>query len=525
MTETQYLIIGSGVAGLSLAIKLAGEFPERTVTIVTKSHVSESNTKYAQGGVAAVFNAEVDSFKEHIHDTLVAGDGLCDTAVVARVIEEGPKRLRELMDWGVRFDTDPQGNFALGKEGGHSASRVLHHKDTTGSEIERALLDRVRRFENIRILAHHFAIDLITHAPLPGSQRDTTQCYGAYVLDEKTGEIITVKANSVTLATGGVGKVYGHTTNPAVATGDGIAMAYRAKACIRDMEFIQFHPTALYEGHDGASFLISEAVRGFGAYLRNSKGERFMRYYDDREELASRDIVARAIDSEIKASKVPYVYLDCTHLDIEAFRHEFPNIYKACGHKQIAIWKDWIPVVPAAHYVCGGIVVDRWGRTSVRNLFACGENSRTGLHGANRLASNSLLEAVVYAHRIYSYHCKHTIEPSTVALPGFQMEKGPLLKGKLLQKTTEKLQQLMRTQVGIVRSTSQLEKAKEDLAQIHEITETLYRDHSLHTALCELRNMVTVAHLIITHSLERTVNKGGYFNIDYSESNKTKKHV
>ena len=516
MMETNILIIGSGVAGLTLAVKLAERFPKKKITVVTKAHQSESNTKYAQGGVAAVFDLKEDSFQKHIEDTLIAGDGLCDKSVVKMVIKDGPQRLKELMEWGANFDTEANGELTLGREGGHSEFRVIHHKDTTGNEIERALLERSNQLVNITLLPHHFAIDLITEHHFSDSKTENLSCYGAYVLDQISGNIFTIKAECTTLASGGMGQVYGHTTNPAVATGDGIAMAYRAKTRIQNMEFIQFHPTALYDGHNEASFLISEAVRGFGAFLRNKKGERFMLNYDERGELASRDIVSRAIDSEIKKSGDDCVYLDCTHLNIEDFKKHFPNIYETCLQKNINVAKDWIPVVPAAHYLCGGVVVDVDGKTSLKNLFACGECSHTGLHGANRLASNSLLEALVYADRIFKYLCKHHPTRTTKAIPEWNDEGTVLLKGsEILQKKTDELQRLMRRFAGVVRNNSDLNEASLQLEKLYFEMEALYQKHKLNTALSELRNMVNVAHLIIQQSLKRKENRGGYFNEDY----------
>lgn len=516
MLETNFLIIGSGAAGLTLAVKLAAEFPKKKITVVTKASEAESNTKYAQGGVAAVFDLEEDSFQKHIDDTLIAGDGLCNKAVVEMVIKDGPKRLRELMEWGANFDTDADGELNLGREGGHSEFRVIHHKDTTGNEIERTLLKRASELKNITILPHHFAIDLITEHHFSEEKPKALSCYGAYVLDQISGNIFTIKAENTTLASGGIGRVYGHTTNPAVATGDGIAMAYRAKARIENMEFIQFHPTALYDGNNGASFLISEAVRGFGAFLRNKNGERFMLDYDERGELASRDIVSRAIDSEIKKSGDDCVYLDCTHLDIQVFKQHFPNIYETCLQKNINVENDWIPVVPAAHYLCGGIVVEMDGKTSIKNLFACGECSHTGLHGANRLASNSLLEALVYADRIFNYMCKHRPSRATNSIPEWNDNGTVMLRSaEILSQKTVELQHLMRQFAGVVRNTNDLKKASVQLEKLYFETEALYQKHKLNTALCQLRNMVNVAHLIIQQSLKRKENRGGYFNEDY----------
>ena len=517
MIKTDYLSIGSGVAGLTFAVKMAEKFPERTITIVTKSDEGESNTKYAQGGVAVVLDEIEDSFQKHIEDTLIAGDGLCDESVVQMVIKEGPKRFRELLDWGVNFDLDAEGNFNLGREGGHSEHRVVHHKDITGFEVERALLKRAHQLKNVKLLPYHFAIDLITEHHLKQKDTEKLSCYGAYVLNEKTRGILTVKAKYTLLATGGIGRVYGHTTNPIIATGDGIAMAYRAKARVKDMEFVQFHPTALYDSNEDSSFLISEAVRGFGAYLRNKKGHRFMPDYDDRAELASRDIVSQCIDNELKKTGDAHVYLDCTHLDIAKFKEHFPNIYDKCISIHIDIAKDWIPVVPAAHYLCGGIVVDENGKTTIDKLYACGECSRTGLHGANRLASNSLLEALVYAHNIFKHLSKESLSLEDQDIPVWN-DKGTRIPKEhvLIQHNLKELQALMRDYVGIVRSNNRLTKAITKLDAIYKEVEGLYKESKVNTSLCELRNMVNVAHLIIGQSLSRKNNKGGYYNIDNS---------
>ncbi|TRZ42013.1 L-aspartate oxidase [Robertkochia solimangrovi] len=513
--KTDYLIIGSGVAGLTYAVKLAEQFPERTVTIVTKADEDESNTKYAQGGVAVVLNVAEDSFQKHIEDTLIAGDGLCDRKVVEMVVKEGPKRLNDLITWGANFDLDPNGKLDLGKEGGHSEYRIVHHKDITGYEIEMALLKRVHKLDNIAIYNHHFALDLITehHLKIPLTQNRT--CFGAYVLDQKSGKISKIIAGSTLLATGGIGRVYGHTTNPVIATGDGIAMAYRAKARVSDMEFVQFHPTVFFDKSDGQSFLISEAVRGFGAYLRNKQGERFMPTYDERAELASRDIVSKSIDTELKNSGEECVYLDCTHLDMDKFKGHFPNIYEECMNRHIDIAKDWIPVVPASHYLCGGIEVDMQGRTSVKNLFACGECTRTGLHGANRLASNSLLEALVYAHNSYVYQSDKESVPTDIEIPDWD-DKGTVINKEhvIVRHNIRKLQSLMQDYVGIVRSNRRLEMAAANLKLIYEEVEELYKRSKINTGLCELRNMINIAHLTIDQSRARKENRGGYFNVD-----------
>lgn len=520
MITTNYLVIGSGVAGLTYAVKIAEKFPEKSITIVTKSTEDESNTKYAQGGVAIVLDLEKDSFNKHIQDTLTAGGGLCDLSVVENVITEGPQRLKELMQWGAYFDVNSEGNLDLGKEGGHSEYRVVHHKDITGFEVERALLNRSHQLSNITILQHHFAIDLITEHQLKNVDSNSLKCYGVYVLDQKSKKVLTIKADRTVLASGGIGRIYGHTTNPIVASGDGIAMAYRAKAKIKDMEFIQFHPTALYENKEGPSFLISEAVRGFGAYLRNKKGERFMLEVDERAELASRDIVSQSIDRELKKTGDTHVYLDCTHLDLEAFIRHFPNIYDKCKSLHIDISKDWIPVLPASHYLCGGVVVDKHGETTIQNLFACGECSRTGLHGANRLASNSLLEALVYAHNIFKYHSEYPSIKEEIQLPKWNEEGTNIPKEHvLIQHNLKKLQLLMQDYVGIVRNNSRLTKAIKHLDLIYDEVEELYVNSKVNTTLGELRNMVNVAHLIISQSLERKENKGGFYNIDNIEVN------
>ncbi len=515
MIKTDYLVIGSGVAGLTFSVKMAEKFPDRNIVIITKSNEEESNTKYAQGGVAIVLDKEKDSFKKHINDTLIAGDGLCDEAVVKMVVEEGPKRLEELLLWGANFDVNAAGEFDLGKEGGHSEYRIVHHKDITGFEIEQTLLKRAHQLPNITLLPHHFAIDLITNHHIAKPETDRVNCYGAYVLNQKSNSIFIIKANNTLLASGGIGCVYGHTTNPIIATGDGVAMAYRAKAQIEDMEFVQFHPTALYEVKGESAFLISEAVRGFGAYLRTKEGHRFMPDYDSRAELASRDIVSQSIDNELKKSGDTHVYLDCTHLDMTAFIKHFPNIYNKCLELHIDIKTDWIPVVPASHYLCGGIKVDHVGRTSIKHLFACGECTKTGLHGANRLASNSLLEAMVYSHNAFKYLAKKESTLVNVTIPEWNDDGTVLAEEHILIKhNIKELQALMRNYVGIVRSDRRLKRAVKRLEIIHEEVEQLYKESKVIASLCELRNMVNVAHLIINQSLQRKENRGGYYNID-----------
>jgi L-aspartate oxidase len=422
------------------------------------------------------------------------------------VITEGPKRLKELIEWGAKFDKNTEGTLDLSKEGGHSENRVVHHKDQTGKEIERAILNQVHQKENITVLDHHFAIDLIT---------ENNRCLGAYALDQKTKEILTFQSDFTLLATGGIGHLYGHTTNPVIATGDGIAMAYRAKATIKEMEFIQFHPTALYDASTGTSFLISEAVRGFGAYLRTKNGHRFMPDYDSRGDLASRDIVSQSIDLELKKTGDDCVYLDCTHLDLAGFIKHFPMIYERCKSVGIDIAKDWIPVVPAQHYLCGGIVVDKNGKTSVENLFACGECSRTGLHGANRLASNSLLEALVYSDKIYHYLANTSIEnePTIRTVSDWKLTEKPSINPEYVSKTKSELQLLMRQSAGIVRKDADLLKAKAKLSYwLNEIEEES-KTHKISAKFGELHNLVTIGLLIVQQSIDRNENRGGFIKI------------
>src|SRR6478752_646065 len=405
MQQTDFLVIGSGIAGLSYALKVAERFPDKKVLVMTKAAADETNTKYAQGGIAVVNDLENDSYEKHIDDTLIAGDGLCNEKVVEIVVKEGPERVNDIIEWGARFDKEKDGDYKRGREGGHSEFRILHHKDITGWEMERALLDAVSKQKNIEIIKHCFVLDIFTQHHLGYLVTKATpdvECYGVYVLNHATNKIEKILSRITLMATGGNGQVYRSTTNPAIATGDGVAMVYRAKGRIENMEFIQFHPTALYEaGKRGQAFLITEAVRGDGGILRNRAGEAFMERYDARKDLAPRDIVARAIDNEMKITGTENVYLDCRHMDLEKFKEHFPNIYEKCLSIGIDVAKHMIPVAPAAHYSCGGIKTDEWGRSSVTHLYACGECSSTGLHGANRLASNSLLEAMVFAHRCY----------------------------------------------------------------------------------------------------------------------------
>jgi len=527
MIQTDFLVIGSGIAGLSYALKVANHHKDATVTLVTKAEKEESNTKYAQGGIATVTNTDTDSFEQHIQDTLIAGDGLCNEDVVRMVVEEAPARLEELIEWGTNFDKTIKGEYSLGKEGGHSQNRILHHKDITGYEIARALLEETEKHPNIHLLEDHFVIDFITNHHIlraKGHQktvthRDEITCYGAYVLDENTDEIKTITAKITLLAAGGSGQVYRTTTNPKIATGDGVAMAYRAKAKIQDIEFIQFHPTALHqEPQQSPAFLITEAVRGEGGILRNVNGDRFMEKYDkERMELAPRDVVARAIDSELKITGEDHVYLDCTHIDKAHFINHFPNITEKCKSLGIDVHNDFIPVTPAAHYICGGVAVNTHGETSIENLYACGECSRTGLHGANRLASNSLIEAIVYSHRSY---VDATKKLDTIYfrddIPEWDDTNTSLNQENILITHERRdIQKIMSDYVAIVRSDERLKRAAKRLDILYQENNELYRTAKLSVPICELRNLITNAYLIIQSSMDRKENRGGFYNKDF----------
>jgi len=522
MIYTDVLIIGSGISGLSYALKIAEQRPDARITIITKSDDEESNTKYAQGGVAVVTDFTKDSFDKHIEDTLRAGDGLCKRETVEVVVKEGPERIKEIVEWGANFDKDEKQDYDLGREGGHTENRVVHYKDITGAEIERALLKAVESLPNIELFNHHYVIDLLTEHQVPGAEFDkyNLNCYGAYVLDMKSQQIKKMSAKITLMATGGCGHVYKNTTNPPIATGDGIGLAHRAKAKISNMQFIQFHPTAFYSPIAGQLPLISEAVRGFGAKLRTASGESFMHKYDDREELASRDIVARAIDSEMKLRGDDYVCLDCRHLDHKKFMKHFPNIYKQCEDDGLDMFKDLIPVVPASHYLCGGIDVDLFGQSTIKNMFAVGECSNTGLHGANRLASNSLLEALVFAHRAAVKTVERLEEDNfnydqLHKLPEWNQE-GMKVNDEmvLLNYLRRELQNLMSDLVGIVRSNRRLKLAKQKEEEIYSSVKEIYNFSILSPQLSELRNLASIAYLIITQSLEQTENKGTFYNKD-----------
>ncbi len=517
--HTDILIIGSGVSGLSFALKTASSRPEIKITIVTKADKDESNTKYAQGGVAVVTDFKKDSFEKHIADTLRAGDGVCNPQTVEIVVKEGPERIKEMAQWGADFDKSDSDCYDLGREGGHTENRVLHHKDITGAEIERALLKAIEKQPNVQMYNYHYAIDLIT------DQSQT--CQGAYILDLKGGQVIKISSKITLLATGGCGHVYKNTTNPVIATGDGIGLAHRAKARISNMQYIQFHPTAFYSPKSGQLPLISEAVRGFGAKLRTKSGEPFMYKYDEREELASRDIVARAIDNEMHLHGDAYVCLDCRHLDQQSFMRHFPNIYKQCKDEGFDMFNDLIPVVPASHYLCGGIDVDQYGQTSVKNLFAVGECSNTGLHGANRLASNSLLEALVYAHRaamrsIGLLDKKDFNNNEINTLPEWEYADNKLVpQSEPIEDLQIELQIMMSDLVSIVRTNDRLKKAKEKVQEIDRKVRNIYQTSVVSRELQELRNLVSVAELIISQSIKQKENRGAFYNKDLDFNAKT----
>lgn len=522
--KTDVLVIGSGIAGLFAALKIS-EYAD--VIMVTKKNKAESNTNYAQGGIASVIDP-TDTFEKHVEDTLIAGAGLCDRKAVESMVKEGPERIKDLIDIGTNF-TKKGKDFDLAREGGHSMSRILHAKDLTGQEIERALIHAVENKKNIKIFENAIAIDLLTEhniSRIKQSPNKNRNCWGAYILDSSKNEVIKINSKATILATGGLGQVYLHTTNPLIATGDGFAMAYRAGVEIGNMEFIQFHPTSFYNTQMGSeftgrSFLISEAVRGFGGLLRTKDGNLFMQNYDSRRELAPRDIVARAIDSELKKRGDNYVFLDLTHKNSQEIINHFPNIYSTCVKYGIDITKDFIPVVPAAHYACGGIVVDLQGRTSLHGLYASGEVTMTGVHGANRLASNSLLEALVYAYRC-SNSIKDYLNDYNPAIPELLDwdDSGTLTYDErvLITHSVSEVKQTMWDYVGIVRSNLRLERAAQRIHNIFMETEALYKKTIVFQEILELRNLVACSHMIIKSAKIRKESRGLHYTIDYPDT-------
>jgi len=514
--RTDFLVIGSGIAGLTFALK-AVKFGK--VTIVTKANLEDTNTRYAQGGIAAVFS-EPDNFEKHINDTLVAGGGICNEEVVRMVVHEAPDRIKDLINMGVSFDKKEDGTYDLAKEGGHTEYRILHHKDRTGESIQKTLMERVRNEAKIEILEHHFAIELLTQHHLGEEVKRNypdIKCYGAYVADLINQQVITILSKVTVIATGGIGNVYLTTTNPEIATGDGVAMVYRAKGTIENMEFIQFHPTSLYDPERKPSFLITEALRGYGAVLKNLSGEKFMNRYDSRGSLAPRDIVARAIDNEMKIWGDDHVWLDCTYLNKEGLKDHFPNVYEHCLERGIDITKDMIPVVPCAHYSCGGIKVDINGQSNIDRLYALGEASSTGLHGANRLASNSLIEAAVYAHRA-AVHSGARLNDLTFEerIPVWDYKGTTHLEEMvLITQSTKEVQMIMSNYVGIVRSDIRLERAMVRLDILYEETERLYKKSLISKKICELRNLINVGYIIIKMAKNRHESVGLHYSIDY----------
>ena len=512
-----FLVIGSGIAGMSFALKVAHK---GSVALVCKTTLEDANTYFAQGGIASVTNMLVDNFDKHIEDTMIAGDHISDRQAVEKVVREAPEQIRQLIEWGVNFDKDENGEFDLHREGGHSEHRILHHADSTGAEIQRSLIKAVRNTPNITVYDNHFAIEILTQHHLGITVTRQTQgieCYGAYVLDLNTNKVDTFLSKVTLMATGGCGAVYQTTTNPLVATGDGIAMVYRAKGTVADMEFVQFHPTALYNVGDRPSFLITEAMRGYGAVLRTIDGKEFMHKYDERLSLAPRDIVARAIDNEMKTRGEDFVYLDVTHKDAEETKKHFPHIYEKCLSLGIDITKDYIPVAPAAHYLCGGIKVDLNATSSILRLYAVGECSCTGLHGGNRLASNSLIEAVVYAEAA----ARHTLS----VIDGYSFnEKIPEWNDEgtkmneemgLITQSLGEVGQIMNTYVGIVRTDLRLKRAWDRLDLLYEETEELFKRSVISKEICELRNVINVGYLIMRWAMERKESRGLHYNLDH----------
>lgn len=518
--KTDFLILGSGIAGLTYALKVS---PYGSVAIITKKDKKESNTNYAQGGIAAVVDKD-DSPELHIADTLTAGAGLCRPDIVDLVVREGMDRIKDLVEWGVPFsrrEGNRKAEFDLGREGGHSQRRILHAADLTGKEIERILLRKVAKCPNIKIYENHIAVELITAKKL-GAAVGPNQCYGAYVLDCKKEQIHTCISRVTLLATGGAGKTYLYTSNPDISTGDGVALAYRAGARIANMEFIQFHPTCMYHAQ-AKNFLISEALRGEGGILRTHSGKALMKGYHPLKDLAPRDTVARAIDAELKRSGQDCVYLDITHRDRAFLQKRFPNIYAKCAQFGIDIAVDPIPVVPAAHYICGGVATDTSAQSSIPGLFAVGEVACTGLHGANRLASNSLLEAIVFAHRAAeaSSSLAASLPPLRSSIPNWDPGNAHNIdEAVVIKHNWDEIRMLMWNYVGIVRTTKRLERARRRILLLQKEITDYYWNFTITSDLIELRNIATVAGLIITSALQRKESRGLHYTLDFPNSEK-----
>lgn len=515
-----FLIIGGGVAGMSYALKVAASGKGR-VALVCKTTLDEANTAKAQGGVASVTNLKIDNFEKHIEDTMIAGDYISDPEAVRQVVTGGPEGIADLVQWGVNFDKNENGEYDLHREGGHSEFRILHHADDTGFEIQRGLMAAVRKHKKITVLENHYAVEIITqhHLGIEVTRRTPDiECYGAYVLDPDTNKVDTFLSKVTIMATGGTGAVYATTSNPDIATGDGIAMVYRAKGTVKDMEFVQFHPTVLYNPKEThPAYLITEAMRGYGGILRLPNGQEFMQKYDKRLSLAPRDIVARAIDREMKIHGLTHVCLDVTHKNAEETKHHFPNIYAKCLSIGIDITKDYIPVCPSAHYMCGGIKVDLNGESSIHRLYAIGECSCTGLHGGNRLASNSLIEAVVYAKAAAIHSLEHVDEYTfNTQVPEWNDEGTMTNEEKILiAQDMLEVGQIMSNYVGIVRSNLRLQRAWTRLDIIYEETEELFKRVKPTKDICELRNMVNVGYLITRQAIERKESRGLHYTVDY----------
>ncbi len=504
--KTDFLIIGSGISGLSLALNLSKLVPEEKVLLITKESLHESSTFYAQGGIACVWDKS-DNFEKHIHDTIIAGDGLCDENVVRKIITQAPDRINDLIDLGIEFTRNEEGEYNLGQEGGHSQRRILHINDQTGQSVEQALIDKVKKLNNVEIKEYWCAVNLYA---------ENFKCYGAYALNQESGEIHNIAAKATILATGGAGKIYLYTTNPDIASGDGIAMAYRAGCSISNMEFYQFHPTCLYHPY-AKSFLISEAMRGEGAILKDFDGTQFMENYHPQKELAPRDIVSRAIDAELKKSGDDYVLLDiASYKSPDFITSHFPGIYDQCLKFNIDITKDPIPIVPAAHYCCGGVVAGIDGSTEVKNLYTIGESSCTGLHGSNRLASNSLLEGLVCA-----YECAKTLAKNAKGLkinefkewePGHAV---PSTEAVVITQNWDEVRRFMWNYVGIVRTDLRLQRAKKRINLLLDEINQYYWDFKIEKNLIELRNLATVAKIIIVSAISRKESRGIHYNLDY----------
>ena len=525
-----FLIIGGGVAGMSFALKVAREHKYK-IALCCKTTLDEANTAKAQGGIASVTNLAVDDFDKHIHDTMVAGDWISDPDAVRQVVTRAPEQIAELVRWGVNFDKQADGSFDLHREGGHSEFRILHHADDTGFEIQRGLMEAVRQHPDIDVLENHFAVEIITqhHLGVRVTRRTPDiECYGAYILNPKTGKVDTYLSRITLMATGGTGSVYATTTNPNIATGDGIAMVYRAKGKVEGMEFVQFHPTALYNpAETHPAYLITEAMRGYGGILRLPNGEEFMQKYDPRLSLAPRDIVARAIDNEMKVHGLDHVCLDVTHKDAEETKHHFPNIYKKCLSIGIDITKQFIPVAPCAHYMCGGIKVNLDAQSSIGRLYAVGECSCTGLHGGNRLASNSLIEAVVYADAAARHAIEHRNEYSwREDIPAWD-DAGTTHPEEmvLISQSEKEVGEIMSTYVGIVRSNLRLDRAWNRLDILYEETERLFKTSNVSRRICELRNIINVAYLITRQAKDRKESRGLHYTIDYPPQPKSEEDL